>query len=259
MKQLPVSEYPEAWQLIVQASLQTKCGFKMPKGWERNELLAPSLTTLVVLPGESSSPVLPGAWTTPCRDEWHTAAEPQGFLQIAPPPAGGHNLKSNICVSETLGELWRERACGETALCTGRCAGKSCWKGQPGCQLMLTRLSILFLSNLVEILRHPKDKVWKLSCKLVPLKSKQIMNPQSNYHQEFSRLFSCYAKHFASLIIIIKFLSRLIYSGTIRFSWNLYVIQRKTAQELAVQREICSAVLHRAKIKKKEKEVCVLH
>lgn len=36
VKQLPASEYPEAWQLIVQAFLQTKCGFKAPKGWERN-------------------------------------------------------------------------------------------------------------------------------------------------------------------------------------------------------------------------------
>lgn len=74
-----------------------------------------------------------------------------------------------MCI-ENLRELWRKRACGEIALCAGRCAGKSCWKGLPGCQLMLTRLSILFLSNLVEIIRHPKDKVWKLPCKLVPFK-----------------------------------------------------------------------------------------
>lgn len=67
----------------------------------------------------------------------------------------------------------------------GRCGGKSCWKRGLGCRLMLTRLLILFLSDLVEIPRHPKDKVWKLSCKLVPLKSKQTMNPWSNYTRNF--------------------------------------------------------------------------
>lgn len=50
---------------------------------------------------------------------------------------------------------------------------------------MLTRLLILFISNLVKTPRHPKDKVWKLSCKLVPLKSKQTMNPWSNYTRNF--------------------------------------------------------------------------
>lgn len=90
VKQLPVSEYPEAWQLMFQVFLQTKCGFRVPKGWVGNKLLAPSLATLVVLLGESISPVLPGAWTTPCREEQSTSA-------------GGYKLKSSICVSRTSG------------------------------------------------------------------------------------------------------------------------------------------------------------
>lgn len=89
MKQLPVFEYPEAWQLMFQAFLQTKCGLKVPKGWVGNKLLAPSLATLVVLLGESSSPMLPGARRTPCREEHSTSA-------------GGYKLKS-MCVSRTSG------------------------------------------------------------------------------------------------------------------------------------------------------------
>lgn len=53
VKQLPVSEYPEAWQLIVQAFLQMEWEFKAPNGWKRNDLLAPSLSVPVVLLGES--------------------------------------------------------------------------------------------------------------------------------------------------------------------------------------------------------------
>lgn len=62
-------------------------------------------------------------------------------------------------------------------------------------QLMLTRLLILFISDLVEIPRHPKDKVWKLCSKLVPLKSKQTMNPRSNYTRNFPD-FSALCKTF---------------------------------------------------------------
>lgn len=225
----------------------------MLKGWKRNKLLPPRLTVGGDA-GKSSSHHALGCLEGPLRCCWAPGTSPYPLTACS----GGHNLKNSSDVGRTW-ELWREWCCRETELCAGRCAGKSCWKGQSGCQLMLTRLSILSVSNLVEILRHPKDYIWKLPCKLVPLKCKQTMNPWSNYHQEFSRLFSSYAKHFSALIIIINFLTWLIYSRTIKLSWNLYVIQRKAAQELAVQREICSAVLCRAKIKKKEKEVCVLH
>lgn len=201
VKQLPVSKYPEAWQLIIQAFLQTKCGFKVLKGWKRNKLLPPRLTVGGDA-GKSSSHHAPGCLEGPLRCCWAPGTSPYPLTACS----GGHNLKNSSDVGRTW-ELWREWCCRETELCAGRCAGKSCWKGQSGCQLMLTRLSILSVSNLVEILRHPKDYIWKLPCKLVPLKCKQTMNLWSNYHQEFSRLFSSYAKHFSALIIIINFLT----------------------------------------------------
>lgn len=189
MKQLPASEYPEAWQLIVQAFLQTKCGFKVPKGWERNELLAPSLTLPVVLLGGKQ---LSGCSGVPGGPSCPPKVLSGGLLPITALP--GPELpkherwaptEERQLPSENPGEWWREGVCGETAPCAGRCGGKSCWKRGLGCRLMLTRLLILFLSDLVEIPRHPKDKVWKLSCKLVPLKSKQTMNPWSNYTRNF--------------------------------------------------------------------------
>lgn len=134
MKQLPVSEYPEAWQLIVQAFLQAKCGFKVPKGWERNELLAPSLTVPAVLLGESSFCDAPGCLEDPrARQKCWAAAGPGGLLPIMAPP--GPELPKPSAPSEepqpcceNAGELWRERVCGETAPCAGRCGWKSCWK-----------------------------------------------------------------------------------------------------------------------------------
>ena len=136
MKQLPVSEYPEAWQLIVQAFLQMKYGFKAPKGWERNELLARSITVPAVLLGESNFRDARGCLEDPlARQKCCTAAGPRGLLPIAAPP--GPELPKHKqrappeewqLHSENPGELWRECVCGETAPCAGRCGGKSCWE-----------------------------------------------------------------------------------------------------------------------------------
>lgn len=155
--------------------------------------MAPSLTVPVVLLGKSSFRDAQGCLEDPlARQKRCAAAGPRGLLPITAPP--GPELpkhkqwappEEQQVRCEHPGELWRERVCGETAPCAGRCGGKSCWKRRLGCQLMLTRLLILFISDLVEIPRHPKDKVWKLSFKRVPLKSKQTMNSWSNYTRNF--------------------------------------------------------------------------
>lgn len=115
-------------------------------------------------------------------------------------PEEQQQCRENLGIIEGMGLQRNRSVCWEVC-------GKILLEGTSGCQLMLTRLSILSVSSLVEILRHPKDYIWKLPCKLVPLKCKQTMDPWSNYHQEFSRLFSCYAKYFSALIIIINFLT----------------------------------------------------
>lgn len=87
MKQLPVSEYPEAWQLIVQAFLQMEWEFKAPNGWKRNELLAPSLSVPVVLLGESGFCSAQGCLDLPLAPQQRcTDAGPEWLLPITPAP-----------------------------------------------------------------------------------------------------------------------------------------------------------------------------
>lgn len=135
----------------------------MPKGWERNEVLAPSLTVPAVLLGESSFGDACRCLEEPLGER---SAGVRKLLPISPPP--GVKLPKHKkwappeewqAHSENPGELWRERVCGETGPCAGRCGGKSCWKRWLRCQLMLTRLLILFISNVVKIPRHPKESL----------------------------------------------------------------------------------------------------
>ena len=193
MKQLPVSEYPEAWRLIVQAFLQTKCGLKVPKGWERNERLAPSRTVPAALLGESS---FCDAWgcleDPPAGQKPCAAAGPGGLLPITALPGPEMpkrkpraSAEEQQRVVKILGNYGGNVFVEKQHCALGGAGGKSCCKRQLRCQLMLTRPLNLFISNLVEIPRHPKDKVWRLSCKLVPLKSKQTMNLWSNYTRNF--------------------------------------------------------------------------
>lgn len=105
VKQLPVSEYPEAWQLIVQAFLQMKWEFKAPNGWKRNELLAPSLCTCGAtgrkrLSQCSEEPDLPLARQQHCTD-----AGPKGLLPVtpAPCPARAPPEERQLCRELTVG------------------------------------------------------------------------------------------------------------------------------------------------------------
>lgn len=133
--------------------------------------------------------VLRGVWMSPLPHS--STAGPERLLPItpAPCPAQAPPEEWQLCTELTVGncgELHRiKHVCGAAALCARKCGGKSCWKRWSVCQLMLTRLLILFISDLAKIPRHPKDKVWKLCRKLVPLKNKQTMNPWSNYTRNF--------------------------------------------------------------------------
>lgn len=131
--------------------------------------------------------VLRGAWVSPLPDSSTAVMQgPRGFspspqspvLHRAPPE--GWQLGSELTVGNYGGSMFVEKQ----HCVLGGVGGKSCWKRWLVCLLMLTRL-ILFIYDLVEIPKHPKDKVWKLCCKLVPLKSKQTMNPWFNYSRNF--------------------------------------------------------------------------
>lgn len=126
VKQLPVSEYPEAWQLIVQAFLQMEWEFKVPNGWKRNELLAPSLSVPVVLLGECGFHSAQRCLDLPlAQQQCCTDAGPKGLLPITPElcPAQGTTWGMTTVWWINSGKLWREHVCGETALCARRCGG----------------------------------------------------------------------------------------------------------------------------------------